>query len=33
MVDDFAAQIAFLLSDTAATITGTTLTSDGGYLL
>ena len=30
---EIAAQIAFLLSDEAATITGTTLTSDGGYLL
>lgn len=31
--DEVAAQIAFLLSDAAATITGSTLTSDGGYLL
>lgn len=31
--DEIAAQIAFLLSDAAATITGATLTSDGGYLL
>lgn len=31
--DEIAAQIGFLLSDTAATITGATLTSDGGYLL
>lgn len=29
--DEIAAQIAFLLSDDAATITGATLTSDGGY--
>jgi NAD(P)-dependent dehydrogenase (short-subunit alcohol dehydrogenase family) len=31
--DEIALQIAFLLSDQAATITGATLTSDGGYLL
>jgi 2-keto-3-deoxy-L-fuconate dehydrogenase len=31
--DEIAGQIAFLLSDAAATITGATLTSDGGYLL
>jgi 2-keto-3-deoxy-L-fuconate dehydrogenase len=31
--DEIAAQILFLLSDSAATITGATLTSDGGYLL
>ena len=31
--DEIADQIAFLLSDAAATITGATLTSDGGYLL
>lgn len=31
--EEIAAQIAFLLSDDAATITGATLTSDGGYLL
>lgn len=31
--DEIARQIAFLLSDDAATITGATLTSDGGYLL
>ncbi len=31
--EEIAAQIGFLLSDVAATITGTTLTSDGGYLL
>lgn len=31
--DEIAAQILFLLSDEAATITGATLTSDGGYLL
>ncbi len=31
--EEIAGQIAFLLSDTAATITGATLTSDGGYLL
>lgn len=31
--DEIAGQIAFLLSDQAATITGATLTSDGGYLL
>jgi 2-keto-3-deoxy-L-fuconate dehydrogenase len=31
--DEIAEQIAFLLSDAAATITGATLTSDGGYLL
>jgi 2-keto-3-deoxy-L-fuconate dehydrogenase len=31
--EEIAAQIAFLLSDAAATITGATLTSDGGYLL
>lgn len=31
--DEIAAQIAFLLSDAAATITGAVLTSDGGYLL
>ena len=30
---EIAAQIGFLLSDDAATITGATLTSDGGYLL
>jgi 2-keto-3-deoxy-L-fuconate dehydrogenase len=30
---EIARQIAFLLSDDAATITGATLTSDGGYLL
>jgi 2-keto-3-deoxy-L-fuconate dehydrogenase len=30
---EIAGQIAFLLSDAAATITGATLTSDGGYLL
>lgn len=29
--DEIAGQIAFLLSDAAATITGTVLTSDGGY--
>jgi NAD(P)-dependent dehydrogenase (short-subunit alcohol dehydrogenase family) len=31
--DEVAAQIAFLLSDAAATITGTVLVSDGGYSL
>jgi 2-keto-3-deoxy-L-fuconate dehydrogenase len=31
--EEIARQIAFLLSDDAATITGTTLNSDGGYLL
>lgn len=31
--EEIAAQIAFLLSDEAATITGATLVSDGGYLL
>lgn len=31
--DEIAAQIAFLLSDEAATITGAVLTSDGGYSL
>jgi NAD(P)-dependent dehydrogenase (short-subunit alcohol dehydrogenase family) len=31
--EEIAEQIAFLLSDGAATITGTTLVSDGGYLL
>jgi NAD(P)-dependent dehydrogenase (short-subunit alcohol dehydrogenase family) len=31
--DEIAAQIAFLLSDAAATITGSVLTSDGGYSL
>jgi 2-keto-3-deoxy-L-fuconate dehydrogenase len=31
--DEIAGQIAFLLSDAAGTITGATLTSDGGYLL
>jgi 2-keto-3-deoxy-L-fuconate dehydrogenase len=31
--DEIAAQIAFLLSDAAATITGATLVSDGGYTL
>jgi 2-keto-3-deoxy-L-fuconate dehydrogenase len=31
--DEIAGQIAFLLSDAAATITGAVLTSDGGYLL
>ena len=31
--EEIAAQILFLLSDSAATITGATLTSDGGYLL
>jgi 2-keto-3-deoxy-L-fuconate dehydrogenase len=31
--DEIAEQIGFLLSDAAATITGTTLVSDGGYLL
>src|SRR3546814_12832544 len=31
--DEIAAQIGFLLSDAAATITGATLTSDGGYSL
>lgn len=31
--EEIAAQIAFLLSDAAATITGATLTSDGGYSL
>jgi 2-keto-3-deoxy-L-fuconate dehydrogenase len=31
--DEIAGQIAFLLSRAAATITGATLTSDGGYLL
>lgn len=31
--EEIAEQIAFLLSDAAATITGTTLVSDGGYLL
>jgi len=31
--DEIAAQIAFLLSDAAATITGSVLTSDGGYTL
>lgn len=32
-VDEIAAQIAFLLSDAAATITGAVLISDGGYTL
>jgi NAD(P)-dependent dehydrogenase (short-subunit alcohol dehydrogenase family) len=31
--EEIAGQIGFLLSDAAATITGATLTSDGGYLL
>jgi 2-keto-3-deoxy-L-fuconate dehydrogenase len=31
--DEIAEQIGFLLSDAAATISGTTLVSDGGYLL
>ena len=31
--DEIAAQVAFLLSDAAATITGTVLVSDGGYTL
>lgn len=31
--DEIAAQIAFLLSDLASTVTGTTLVSDGGYSL
>ena len=31
--DEIAAQIGFLLSDAAATITGAVLTSDGGYSL
>jgi NAD(P)-dependent dehydrogenase (short-subunit alcohol dehydrogenase family) len=31
--EEIAGQIAFLLSDAAATITGTVLVSDGGYLL
>jgi 2-keto-3-deoxy-L-fuconate dehydrogenase len=31
--DEVAAHVAFLLSDDAATITGTTLIADGGYLL
>jgi NAD(P)-dependent dehydrogenase (short-subunit alcohol dehydrogenase family) len=31
--DEIAAQIGFLLSDAAATITGTVLVSDGGYVL
>ena len=31
--DEIAAQIGFLLSDAAATITGTVLVSDGGYTL
>lgn len=31
--EEIAAQVAFLMSDAAATITGATLTSDGGYLL
>lgn len=31
--EEIAAQILFLLSDAAATITGATLTSDGGYSL
>ena len=31
--DEIAAQIAFLLSDDAATITGAVLVSDGGYTL
>lgn len=31
--DEIAAQVGFLLSDAAATITGTVLTSDGGYSL
>ena len=31
--DEIAAQIGFLLSDVAATITGTVLVSDGGYAL
>jgi 2-keto-3-deoxy-L-fuconate dehydrogenase len=31
--DEIAAQIGFLLSDAAGTITGTSLVSDGGYLL
>lgn len=31
--DEIAAQIGFLLSDSAGTITGTSLVSDGGYLL
>ena len=31
--DEIAAQIAFLLSDAAATITGAVLVSDGGYSL
>jgi NAD(P)-dependent dehydrogenase (short-subunit alcohol dehydrogenase family) len=32
-VDEIAAQVGFLLSDAGATITGTVLASDGGYLL
>jgi NAD(P)-dependent dehydrogenase (short-subunit alcohol dehydrogenase family) len=32
-VDEIAAQVGFLLSDAGATITGTVLVSDGGYLL
>jgi 2-keto-3-deoxy-L-fuconate dehydrogenase len=31
--DEIAGQIAFLLSDDAATMTGAVLTSDGGYSL
>jgi NAD(P)-dependent dehydrogenase (short-subunit alcohol dehydrogenase family) len=31
--DELGAQIGFLLSDAAATITGTVLVSDGGYTL
>ena len=31
--EEIAGQIAFLLSDDAATITGAVLTSDGGYSL
>jgi 2-keto-3-deoxy-L-fuconate dehydrogenase len=31
--DEVASQIAFLLSDAAATITGAALVSDGGYTL